>query len=209
MKHVIAFVLLSSLVLAARAADKQPFKVSGVYTETCACSVPCKCELTGDVPSSCVGVGAFKITAGNFAGADLAGVSMAFAGKPGEWIRVYIDAPDHMHRAAAEKLARAAFAPWGTMEAIKDAKIDIAGTYGAYTVMVDGGKTMKYSQAPVLGGDGKTALAHTNVFDPLTPVFLQGKSTAATVYHDDTRAIELEAGRNAYFNDKMDTSGQL
>ena len=101
MKHVISSVLLLSLALAARAADKQPYKVSGVYTETCACSVPCKCELTGDVPSSCVGVGAFKITAGDIGGADLSGVSIAYAGKPGEWVRIYIDAPDHMHRAAA------------------------------------------------------------------------------------------------------------
>ncbi|HUL52852.1 MAG TPA: DUF1326 domain-containing protein [Opitutaceae bacterium] len=209
MKHVIAFVLLSSLVLAARAADKQPFNVSGVYTETCACSVPCKCELTGEVPSSCVGVGAFKITAGDIAGADLAGVSIAFAGKPGEWIRVYIDAPDHMHRAAAEKLARAAFAAWGTMEAVKDAKVEITGTYGAYTVMVDGGKIMKYAHTPVLGADGKKALSIGNVFNPLTSVFLQGKSTEPLVYHDDARAIQLDAGRNAFFNDMMQTSGQL
>ena len=209
MKHVISFVLLLSLALAARAADKQPFKVAGVYTETCACSLPCKCELTGDVPPSCVGVGAFKVTAGDIAGADLSGVSIAYAGKPGEWIRIYIDAPDKARRDAAEKLARAAFAPWGTMEAIKDAKIDIAGTYGAYTVTVDGGKIMKYTSAPVLGGDGKTALAHNNVFDPMTSVFLQAKSTAPTVYHDDTRSIQLDAGRNAYFNDMMQTSGQL
>ena len=209
MKHVLSFVLILSLAVAARAADKVPYKVAGVYTETCACSVPCKCELTGEVPSSCVGVGAFKFTAGNFAGADLSGVSMAYAGKPGEWIRIYIDAPDQAHRAAAEKLARATFAAWGTFEAVKDAKVAIAGMDGAYTVTVDDGKIMKYSAAPVLGGDGKTALSIGNVFNPLTSVFLQGKSTEPTVYHDDNRSIELPAGRNAYFNDKMQTSGQL
>jgi hypothetical protein len=209
MKHVFSFVLLLSLAVVARAADKVPFTVTGLYTETCACSVPCKCDLTGEVPSSCIGVGAFKLTAGNFAGADLSGVSIAYAGKPGEWIRIYIDAPDLTHRAAAEKLARAAFAPWGTMEAIKDAKIDIAGTYGAYTVTVDGGKIMKYTSAPVLGGDGKTALSIGNVLNPLTSVFLQGKSTEPTVYRDDSRSIELSEGRNAFFNDKMMTSGQL
>ena len=75
--------------------------------------------------------------------------------------------------------------------------------------ILDGGKIMKYTAAPVLGGDGKTALAHNNVFDPLTSVFLQGKSTEPTVYHDDTRSIQLDAGRNAYFKDKMQTSGQL
>jgi hypothetical protein len=209
MKHVISFVLLLSLAAAARAADKVPYKVAGVYTETCACSVPCKCELTGEVPSSCIGVGAFKLTAGNFAGADLSGVSIAYAGKPGEWIRIYIDAPDQAHRATAEKLARAAFAAWGTFEAVKDAKVAIAGMDGAYTVTVDDGKIMKYSAAPVLGGDGKTALSIGNVFNPLTSVFLQGKSTELTVYHDDNRSIELPEGRNAYFNDKMQTNGEL
>jgi hypothetical protein len=209
MKYVSLFVVSLSLAAAASAADKVPYKVSGLYTETCACSIPCKCELTGEVPSSCVGVGAFKLTSGNIAGQDLAGVSIAYAGKPGEWIRVYIDAPDRAHRAAAEKLARAAFAPWGTFEAIKDAKVDITGMYGAYTVTVDGGKIMKYTSAPVFGGDGKTALAISNVSNPLTSLFLQGKSTEPTVYHDDTRSIELDKGRNAFFNDKMDTSGAL
>jgi hypothetical protein len=80
---------------------------------------------------------------------------------------------------------------------------------GAYTVTVDGGKIMKYTSAPVLGGDGRTALSHSNVFNPLTSVFLQGKSTAPTVYRDDARTIQLDAGRNAYFNDMMQTSGQL
>ena len=209
MKQVISFVLLVSLALAARAVDKVPYKVAGLYTETCACSVPCKCELTGDVPPSCVGVGAIKITAGSFAGQDLAGVSIAYATKPGEWVRSYIDAPDQAHRMAAEKLARAVFAAWGTMEAVKDAKVAIAGMYGAYTVTVDGGKIMKYVMAPVIGGDGKTALSHGNTHSALTSVFLQGSSTEPLVYHDDNRSIELDKGRNAYFNDMMMTSGQL
>ena len=209
MKHVISFVLLLSLAVTARAADKVPYQVTGLYTETCACSVPCKCELTGDVPSNCVGVGAFKITAGSFAGQDLSGVSIAYATKPGEWVRTYIDAPDQARRNTAEKLARAVFAAWGTMEAVKDAKVAIAGMYGAYTVTVDGGKIMKYVMEPVIGGDGMTALSHGNTHSALTSVFLQGSSTEPLAYHDDNRSIELEKGRNAYFNDKMQTDGEL
>ncbi|HUJ43119.1 MAG TPA: DUF1326 domain-containing protein [Opitutaceae bacterium] len=209
MKHVISSVLLLTLALAARAADKQPFQVSGLYTETCACSAPCKCELTGDVPPTCQGVGALKLTSGMYAGQDLSGVSTAYAGKPGSWIRIYIDAPDAAHREAAEKFMRAAFAEWGTIEAVKDAKIEISGTYGAYTVTVNGGDTMKYSTVPILGSDGKTAVAHTNTFNPVTHTFLQGKSADATSYHDGDRSIMLDQGRNAYFNDKMETSGQL
>ena len=209
MKHVVAFILLISLVSAARAADKQPFKVAGLYTETCACSVPCKCALTGEVPATCEGVGAFKITAGDFGGQDLSGVGIAFAGKPGTWVRAYIDAPDQARRAAAEKLARAVLATWGDMEAVKDAKVDITGTYGAYTVTVDGGKIMRYTTAPVMGGDGVTALSHGNTHDPLVSVFLQAKSAEPLAYHDDNRTIALPKGRNAYFNDKFDASGAL
>jgi hypothetical protein len=209
MKHAIAFIGLLSLVVIARAADKHSFKVSGLYTETCACSAPCKCELTGDVPPSCVGVGALKLTAGDLGGQDLSGVGIAYAGKPGEWIRIYIDAPDKAHRETAEKLARLAFANWGRMESVKDAKVAINGTYGAYTVTVDGGNIMKYSTAPILGGDGKTAVSHSNTFDPWTHLFLQAKSTDAVFYHDDNRSIELDKGRNAYFNDLMRTSGEL
>ncbi len=209
MKSVISLTALMALALAARAADKQPFKVTGVYTETCACSAPCKCELTGEVPPSCQGVGAIKITSGNYGGQDLAGVSIAYAGKPGEWIRIYIDAPDKDRRDAAENLSRAAFAAWGKMEAVKDAKIEIAGTYGAYTVTVDGGATMKYVTEPILGGDGRTALSYSNTYNPLTSVFLQGKSADAVSYHDGDRSIDLSKGRNAFFNDKMDSSGQL
>jgi hypothetical protein len=209
MKHAIAFIGLLSLVVIARAANKQPFKLSGLYTETCACSAPCKCELTGDVPPSCVGVGALKLTAEDFGGQDLSGVGIAYAGKPGEWIRIYIDAPDKAHRETAEKLARLAFANWGKMEAVKDAKVAINGTGGAYTVTVDGGNVMKYYTAPILGGDGKTAVSYSNTFDPWTHLFLQAKSTDAVFYHDDNRSIELDKGRNAYFNDTMRTSGEL
>jgi len=209
MKSVISLIALSTVALVARAADKQPFKVTGVYTETCACSAPCKCELTGDVPPSCQGVGALRITSGNYGGMDLAGVSIAYAGKPGEWVRIYIDAPDKDHRDAAEKLSRAAFAAWGKVEAVKDAKVEIAGTYGAYTVTVDGGATMKYVTEPLLGGDGKTAVSYSNTYNPLTSTFLQGKSTDALSYRDGDRTMDLTKGRNAYFNDKMDTSGQL
>ena len=110
MKHAIALIGMLAVAFTARAADKQPFKLNGLYTETCACPAPCKSELTGDVPPSCIGVGALKITAGDLDGQDLSGVGIAYAGKPGEWIRIYIDAPDKIHRETAERLARLAFA---------------------------------------------------------------------------------------------------
>jgi hypothetical protein len=209
MKRIIAFLLLLSLAAFARAADKLPYQVTGLYTETCACSAPCKCELTGDVPPSCEGFGAFKITAGSYGGADLSGVSIAYATKPGAWVRTYIDAPDKAHRVTAEKLARAIYAGFGPMEAVKDAKVVIVGANGAYTVNVDGGKVMTYITEPLIGGDGKTALTLGNTHNALTPVFFQGLSAAPASYHDGDRSIDLDKGRNAYFNETMQNSGEI
>jgi len=208
MKNTLILAGIFLPVLAASAADKAPYKVSGVYTETCACSIPCKCELTGDVPSICQGAGAYAFTAGSYAGADVSGVKVAYALKPGEWVRLYIDAPDKAHRDAAEKLARVMFAGFGPVEAVKDGKIAITGSGGNYHVTVDDGKVMTYDIEPVIGGDGKTALTHGNTHNTVTPTFYQAKSKSLT-YHDDNRTIELAAGRNGYFNEHVDSSGSL
>jgi hypothetical protein len=171
--------------------------------------MPCLCDLTGDAPASCEGVGAVYVAHGDFAGSDLSGVRFAYALLMGDWYRIYIDAPDPVHRAAAEKFVRALCADWGKLESIRDSKIDIAGKDGGYAVKVDDGKTMEFVIAPVIGGDGKTPLVHTNTHSLITSTFLQGKSARPTEYHDGPRSFEIAAGRNGYFNDKMETSGSL
>jgi hypothetical protein len=209
MKRILPLVLALAVPALARAGDKLPFKLHGVYTETCACTAPCKCDLTGDVPPSCQGVGAFTITSGSYGGQDLSGVSLAYAGKPGEWVRLYVDAPDQARRDTAEKLGRALFAGWGRMDAVKNGQIAITGSMGRYTVTVDGGRVMKYTTEPVLGGDGKTAVLYSNTHNPVISSYLQARSGTPLVYHDDGRSIELDAGRNAFFHDAMDSSGQI
>jgi hypothetical protein len=150
-------------------------------------------------------VGAVLITHGDFSGADLSGVRFAYATAMGSWYRLYIDAPDPARRATAEKLLRFICADWGKLESIRDAKIDIAAAAGGFAVKVDEGMTMKYSIAPVIGGDGKAPLAYSNTHSAFSTTFLQGKSAEATLYHDDTRSFSIPAGRNGYFNDKMDS----
>ena len=157
----------------------------------------------------CKGVGAVAITRGDFSGADLSGVRFAYALVSGDWLRLYIDAPDPAHRASAEKFLRVLCADWGKLESVSDAKIEIAGREGGFAVQVDGGAIMKFVIAPVLGGDGKTPLAHTNTHGAVTSTFLQGKSAQATSYHDGPRVFEIPAGRNGYFNDKVDSVGSL
>jgi hypothetical protein len=191
------------------AAEKQPYHLSGVYTDTCSCRVPCLCDLTGATPDSCQGVGAVAITRGDFSGSDLSGVRFAYALLMGDWVRLYIDAPDPARRAAAEAFVRALCSDWGKLESVRDARIDIAPREGGYAVKVDGGKTFEFVIAPVIGGDGKTPLVHTNTHSLITSTFLQGKSAETTIFHDGTRSFEIEAGRNAYFNDKVESAGSL
>jgi hypothetical protein len=62
---------------------------------------------------------------------------------------------------------------------VHDAKIDINGKDGAYTVKVDGGKIMTCTTEPVLGGDNKTPITHTNTKDALNPTMYQGPSPPA------------------------------
>jgi hypothetical protein len=200
---------LVSIALASTMLAKSPFRVGGMFAESCACSIPCKCELTGEVPSMCQGVGAYKFTSGDYAGESLAGVSLAYAVKPGEWIRIYIDAPDKAKREAAEKFARAYYAGWGKMESVKDAKVAFAGSDGNYTVSVDDGKIMTYSIEPLLGGDKKTPLMHGNTHSGLSSTFMQAKAAKEVVFHDGDRSFELPAGRNGYFNEKFDSKGEI
>jgi hypothetical protein len=206
-----ARLFLAWLALAAPllAAEKQPYHLMGVYTDTCSCRVPCLCDLTGATPDSCQGVGAVAIVSGDFSGSDLSGVRFAYAMLMGDWLRLYIDAPDAARRAAAEKFLRALCADWGKLESVRDAKIEITGKGGGYAVNVDGGKTLAFVIAPVLGGDGKTPLVHTNTHSMITSTFLQGTSAVPTVYHDGARSFDIPAGRNGYFNDKMDGGGSL
>jgi hypothetical protein len=209
MRNLFPCFLYIVLATASFGADKKPYHIAGIYTDTCSCRIPCTCDLTGDTPDSCLGVGAVDITHGDFSGSDLSGVRFAWAMDMGKWVRIYIDAPDAIHRAAAEQFVRALCADWGKMEVIRDAKIEIAGKNGGFATKVDGGSTMDFEIAPVIGGDGKTPLVHLNTHSQLTSTFLQGSSAKPTVFRDDTRVFNIATGRNGYFDDKMDHTGIL
>jgi hypothetical protein len=204
-------VLVAWLALASplHAEGKHSFHLSGIYTDTCSCRVPCLCNLTGETPDSCLGVGAVAIGHGDYSGSDLSGVRFAYAMLMGVWVRLYIDAPDAAHRAAAEKFLRALCADWGKLESVRDAKIEIARKDGAYAVKVDDGRILEYAISPVMGGDGRTPLLYTNTQSLISNTFLQGKSAVPTVYHDGARSFDIAAGRNAYFNDKAESRGSL
>ena len=153
-------------------ADKKDFSIEGYYCEACSCRPPCPCELTGAM-MGCKGVGAYQFTSGKYDGEDFSGVRIAYGLNLGEWVGVYIDAKDAKQRAAAEKFARVALAAFGPIKVVKEAKVEMSGKDGAYSVSVDGGKIMKFETAPVMGGDKKTPIVHTNTQDALNSTMFQ------------------------------------
>jgi Protein of unknown function (DUF1326) len=209
MRGISRCLLFVVLATASFGAAKDTYHIAGVYTDTCTCRIPCTCDLTGVTPDSCLGVGAVEITHGDFSGNDLSGVRFAWAMDMGNWVRIYIDAPDSIHRASAEKFLRALCADWGKMEVVRDAKIEIAGKNGGFATKVNGGSTMDFEIAPVIGGDGKTPLVHSNTHSQLTSTFLQGSSAKPSVFRDDNRTFNIAAGRNGYFDSAMDHTGTL
>ena len=188
-------------------AQAKEFDIEGYYAEACSCKPPCPCELTGPI-MACKGVGAYQFNTGHYGGLDFSGTRVAYSLYIGEAVVLYIDAPDAHKRAAAERFARAALKGFGPIKAAHTAKVELAGRDGAYTIRVDGGKIMSCTTEPVLGGDHKTAVTHTNTFDALNPVMYQAICTACT-YADGDMKVELEKGRNAYFNAHMKSSGKL
>jgi hypothetical protein len=184
----------------------QDFAVSGIFVETCTCDAPCGCEMIG-LEMGCQGVGALQLSSGSYMGSDLAGIKIVYAMVPGEWVRLYIDAKPEQ-RKAAEALGRAVYTPFGTIEAVKAAKIDLRGSAGAYSVSVDDGKIATYQTQPVLGADKKTAVGHTNINDTLNTTLYQGKGASCT-FHDEGRKFHIDAGTNAFFNDHMNASGKI
>ena len=200
------FAVIAALTLSQVNADeKHSYNVSGLFVEGCSCAAVCGCEMMG-LAHGCEGVGAFRISSGTYNGMDLTGVKIAYAGVPGEWIRIYVDTNPKQHDAAVA-FGKAALKEFGTLEEMKEAKIDITGKNGKYTLQVDNGKVMALTTEPVLGGDKKTAISHTNVSNTLNPTMYQGKTISGS-YSDGEHSFELKDS-NSFFNNKMKSSGKI
>jgi hypothetical protein len=198
-------VMAASGFAASASAKTSPYHVAGWYVEGCSCEGVCPCELTG-LKNGCAGVGAYQFTSGRYMGTNLAGARFAYALVPGDWLRLYVDARNPSQAKAAKALASSLMKELGRIESVKDAKVSMTGSGGRYSVSVDGGKTMKFSSAPVMGGDKRTPIVHSNIKNPLNPTVYQGVTKACT-YRDGSRKIDLQ-GTNAYFNAHIRASGR-
>jgi hypothetical protein len=145
----------------------------------------------------CEGVGAMSLTSGSYMGTNLAGTKIAYAVAPGNWIRLYVDAPKPNQKKAAAELSKAIFKPWGKLEEVKYVPIQFSGGGGWYKVSIDNGSLMQLSTKPVLGQDKKTPISHRNVSNALTNTFLQGKVVSGS-FKDGEHDFKLKDS-NSYF----------
>jgi len=189
------------------AKDAKDFSIEGNYVEACSCSAPCPCELIGP-DMRCEGLGAYQIDKNTYSGEDISGVRFAYSLYIGKEVHIYLDAPDQAKHASGEKFARAQLAGFGPCKGVHDAKVEIAGKDGSYTVKVDAGKIMTFVTEPILGGDKKTPVVHSNTKDALNPTMYQAVVTSA-IYTDGDKKITLDKGRNSYFNQHMKSSGKI
>jgi hypothetical protein len=181
------------------------WKAAGVFVEGCSCMGVCPCEQVG-VRDGCDGVGAMMLGSGSsYNGVDLSGVKLFYATNAGQWVRIYVDAPGAEKNKAAREFGAAYYAGFGKVESVSDAKIEISGKEGKYTVLANDGNLAKLVTEPVLGGDGKTPITHTNTHSALNPTIMQGKTVSGS-YNDGDKSFTLE-GSNSYFNPRMKSSG--
>ena len=182
------------------------YRVVGKAFDGCACHVPCPCAFAGSFKEGCNNIAVIALSSGMYKTADLSGAKVAQAGLAGSWVHIYIDASDPQ-REAATAFAKAVFAPYGKVEAIKNTKIDVSGNSGGYKLSIDAGKVAEMITEPMLGADGKTPITLTNVAALFGPTVTQAK-TVKCVFHDGDRSFRFEDS-NCMFKDPLDTSGKF
>jgi hypothetical protein len=174
-----------------------PSNTEVIWVEGCSCNVPCPCAFTGKFATMCQGALANIVKSGLYDGVDLAGAKLVWAGHAGDWSYLYVDASEQQKDAAAA-FAKATFGVLGKVEALKGARIDFSGEGGRYKLTVDGGKILELTTEPVLGGDQKTPIVHSNT---VVGTVLQARTLNGS-FHDGPRSFTW-ANSNGYFNENM------
>jgi hypothetical protein len=203
---VAGIMMLTPLV--GKADEKHPFKVTGTYVEGCSCDMPCPCAMS-DAVKGCQGIDTMELSGGTYNGVNLRGVKIAVAKTLDNWARVYLDAPNPKLREAAAAFATAWASQMGKVEEVKDARVEISGKDGSYTVKVDDGKIAQLTTKVILGADEKTPFSHANLKTPLNlnSTLYQARTLSGS-FRDGDRSFELKDS-NSYFNPQMKASGEL
>jgi hypothetical protein len=205
--RIVIGLLLGLSILAAAmqtfSQDKVEYRFTGSTMEGCSCSVTCSCPWMG-LRKGCQAVNVIAMTGGTYKGVNLAGAKIAHGGLAGNRIYLYIDASD-AQREAATAFAKAYWASEGKVEGVRNVKIDISGDAGRYTVRIDGGKIAQLTTEPILGGDKKNPVMHTNTSDPYP---MKQARTVKGTFHDGDISFTLE-NTNSYFNEHIERSGKM
>lgn len=184
---------------------RQEYRIDTQFVESCSCKDVCVTEITGR-DAGCHGLGAMHFTHGKYGGKDFSGASAAFAWDSGKWVRIFVDASGSK-RAAVTEFMKAALADWGKLEPIQTASIKIFKSGKDYRLEIGGGKLGKSVISPVFGGDGKTAVTHTNLTSPLHSTLMQG-ATASAALLDVGHSFTL-SGTNGFYNMHSVMKGRL
>jgi hypothetical protein len=183
--------------------EKIDYRVAGLTMEGCTCKVACNCPWSG-VAHGCQGLSTIIVNGGSYNGVNLAGAKIAQGGVAGNRIYIYVDAKD-AQRDAATAFARAYWKNEGTVLAVRNVKIDLSGQAGRYTLTIDNGKIARLTTEPVLGGDKKNPVAHSNAD---TPWPLMQARAVTGFFHDGDISFTLE-NTNSYFNEHIETRSGL
>lgn len=206
-KQLGVLVAVSMLTVSGSAgAGKSSFSFKGMYVEGCSCNAPCPCELTG-VQMGCEGVGFFSFTSGSYNGMDFDGTRGAYAVKPGDYLVIYVDAPNEAKRKAVAEFMKAAFKDWGKLEGVESAKIKISGKGGNYVCTIGNGSEMSLTTKAVMGGDKKTPMSYHNINSPLHSTVMQATSVKCH-FKRGNRSFDLKDS-NGYFNPSLNSKGMF
>lgn len=179
---------------------KLPYSYDAVFIEGCSCQDVCVTEVTG-TDAKCHGLAAMDFHRASYAGKDFSGSRAAWAWGPG-WVHLYVDAKSP-RRDGLVKFLKAALSDWGTMENVTLAKVAV----DKYSASVADGKMASITIAPVLGGDGKTPVEHTNLGSLFHDRLNQGKIKTAW-YKEPGHEADWN-GTNAFFNAHCRMSGKV
>lgn len=202
---MVTLLLAFSLVSAAPPVfgqQKPEYRVKGTQMEGCTCNLVCSCSFTGKRAQGCKGINVWAVSSGSYQGVDLAGAKFA-SGSSGQKKYLYVDSSDAQREAAAAAAKAILGSGPGKIQAVKNAKIDLSGSGGRYTLNINGGKTAQLTTEPLMGNDKKTPSAHTNA---MSYPIMQGRTLTGS-FHEPGLSFKLK-NTNSFFSDDAEETGK-
>jgi hypothetical protein len=194
---LIVLTMVGTPLIAAAEPAAKSYQLTGQWIESCTCSVPCGCVMTGNVPKACEGVLVLSVRSGRYGDVNLAGAKVAVPHQPGGWAIVYFDpATTSAQREALTAIMEPQAKAFGLkIEAVKTAPITVSGENGRFTVTIPDILTLQTE--PVLGLDKARPIEHRNMPDPFIQNCFQARSVSGS-FKDSGHEISLQ-GTNAFW----------